>query len=128
MAKLLVVAGVVTHEGKFLACRNAESRRHGGLWEFPGGKVEPGERNEFALQRELREELQIEVEIIRLAATVNFQPPLEGQIHFYEAQLQSAPPSIGQDHDELLWLSLAELSDLNWAPADQAFVSILTAQ
>ena len=128
MAKLLVVAGVVAHEGKILACRNAESRRHGGLWEFPGGKVEPGERNEFALQRELREELQIEVEIIRLAATINFQPPLEGQIHFYEAQLQSAPPSIGQDHDELLWLSLAELGALNWAPVDQAFVSILTAQ
>lgn len=118
----------MTHEGKILACRNAEGRRHAGLWEFPGGKVEPGELNEFALQRELREELQIEVEVIRLTATINFQPPLEGKIHFYEAQLQSAPPSIGQDHDEMIWLSLAELSELRWAPADQAFVTIFTAQ
>ena len=128
MANLLVVAGVVTHQGKILACRNAASRRHAGFWEFPGGKVEAGESNEFALQRELREELQIEVEILRLLATNDFQPPLEGQILFYEAQLQSAPPLISQDHDELLWVSLAELSGLNWAPADQEFVTMLTAQ
>lgn len=116
------------HDGKILACRNSERRRHAGLWEFPGGKVEPGESHEFALRRELREELQIEVEILRLSATIDFQPPLEGQILFYEAQLKSAPPFISRDHDELRWVSLAELSGLKWSPADQEFVTMLTAQ
>lgn len=123
-----VVAGVVKCEGKFLACRNSPNRRHAGFWEFPGGKVELGETYEEALRRELREELQIEVQIIGLTFTVDFQPPLQGQILFYEAQLKSPLPSNSQDHDELRWLSLAELSSLNWAPADEAFVTALTAQ
>lgn len=123
-----VVAGVIKHEGKFLACRNSPSRRHAGLWEFPGGKVESGESHEEALRRELSEELQIEVQIIGLLSTMDFQPPLQGQIFFYEAILQSALPSNSQDHDELRWLSLVELCNLNWAPADQAFVIALTAQ
>lgn len=123
-----VVAGVVKCEGKFLACRNSPNRRHAHFWEFPGGKVELGESHEEALIRELREELQIEVQIIGLMFTIDFQPPLQGQIFFYEAELKSELPSNSPDHDELRWLSLAELSSLNWAPADQAFVADLTAQ
>ena len=123
-----VVAGVVKHEGKILACRNSPNRSHAGFWEFPGGKVESGESHEEALRRELREELEIEVQIIGLTSTIDFQLPLKGRIFFYEAELQSSPPSFSKDHDELLWLSFAELSALNWAPADQAFVTTLMTQ
>lgn len=122
------MAGVVRWEGKFLACRNSPNRRHAGLWEFPGGKVDLGESHEEALRRELWEELQIEVQIIGLTFMIDFQPPLQGQIFFYEAELKSALPSNSEDHDEIRWLSLAELSGLDWAAADKAFVTALTAK
>ncbi len=68
MVKVIrVVCGVITDEsGRVLACRRSEERHLGGLWEFPGGKVEAGEGDEEALVRELKEELGVDVEARRL--------------------------------------------------------------
>jgi 8-oxo-dGTP diphosphatase len=69
--ELQVSAAVLTHEGgRILLARRAPGRTHGGLWEFPGGKVESGETPEASLIRELREELDLEVEVVEPLAQV----------------------------------------------------------
>jgi 8-oxo-dGTP diphosphatase len=60
---LTVVAALIKHNGRILICRRAEGQSHAGKWEFPGGKVEPGESPKFALKRELQEELAIDAEV-----------------------------------------------------------------
>lgn len=61
MAEIRVVASVIEHEGRLLVCKRPAHKRHGGLWEFPGGKVEPEESDFKAVERELEEELGVRV-------------------------------------------------------------------
>jgi 8-oxo-dGTP diphosphatase len=80
-----VVAGVVFREGRFLAALRPEGAPYGGLWEFPGGKVEPGERDEEALRREIREELGADASIgERIDSCVHAYPEKTVELHFYK--------------------------------------------
>ena len=111
-----VVAAIIADSGQILACRRRAERDHGGLWEFPGGKVEPGETFREALVREIREELHSDVEVLREFTTVD-KGPL--RLTFIHAQLEGARPTASTDHDFLRWLSLDELDEVEWAPADR---------
>ena len=114
-----VVCGVIENpEGQFLACLRPAGKHLGGLWEFPGGKVEPGESPESALVRELREELAVDVEVGH---------PLSPVIWTYGESLIRLLPfrcriTSGDlhalEHEQLLWCYPQNFNDLAWAPAD----------
>ncbi|NGO39690.1 8-oxo-dGTP diphosphatase MutT [Limisphaera ngatamarikiensis] len=88
-----VAAGLVFHQGRLLITRRPAGTHLGGLWEFPGGKREPHETFEACLQRELREELGIEVEVGPLWCTVQHEyPEVRVQIHFYLCRWRAGEP------------------------------------
>lgn len=104
--------------GRFLACRRPPHKSLGDLWEFPGGKLEPGESPEAALVRELREELQITVEILGdmpdvFHAYPNFSVRLIPRLCRI---LQGEPQPT--EHTALRWCQPGEARLLEWAPAD----------
>ena len=115
------MAAVIEREGRLLLCRRPAGKRHAGLWEFPGGKLLPGESIFEAARRELAEELGVEVLSVgeRL-----FELPDPGSpfvIEFHPVEIQGEPEPL--EHDELLWALPAELEGLDLAPSDRAFAS-----
>ncbi|WP_308466960.1 (deoxy)nucleoside triphosphate pyrophosphohydrolase [Rathayibacter soli] len=121
-----VVAAVIIRDGCVLACRRNPDRSAGGLWEFPGGKVEPGESPEDALTREIREELGVIIEVGKL---IHRATTPTGTAHIdlssYEARLTDAPPPGSTDHDVLRWLRPNQLQELEWAQPDLPVVELL---
>jgi 8-oxo-dGTP diphosphatase len=124
----LVVAAValVDHldrPTRVLSARRTEPPSVAGGWEFPGGKVEPGEEPAAAAVREVREELGVDV---RLGERVGPDWPLHGQAVlqlWWAVALPGQPePRPLEDHDELRWLSAAELFDVPWLSADLPIV------
>lgn len=114
-----VVAAIVERDGKVFAARRNPDRSAGGLWEFPGGKIEPGESPEEALHRELQEELSIDATI---GALVDRSSTIvtEGEIEMccYSVEFAGSDPESSTDHDDLRWVNLSQLATLSWAPAD----------
>jgi 8-oxo-dGTP diphosphatase len=123
---LRVVAAVIIRDGCVLACRRNAERSAGGLWEFPGGKVELGESAEDALAREVREELGVEIEIgalIHRATTPTGTVRVD--LSSYSARLMDAGPTSSTDHDALRWLHPDQLGELMWAKPDLPVVALL---
>lgn len=113
-----VVAVVVRRGADYLLGLRPATKHHGGLWEFPGGKLEPGETLAAAARREIREELQV-----GLAAAGEVLAVIDdGQVelHFMAAELLGEPMPL--EHDMLRWCDLAELRTLPLAPVDRLFV------
>ncbi|WP_434618877.1 (deoxy)nucleoside triphosphate pyrophosphohydrolase [Arthrobacter sp. A5] len=116
-----------------LAARRTAPPAYAGMWEFPGGKVEPGEGHEDALHRELREELGVAVRLgPELTGPTATGWPLSEQaaMRVWLAELSSGTPIPLEDHDELRWVPLdqnAGLLELAWIPADLAIVCALLA-
>jgi 8-oxo-dGTP diphosphatase len=114
-----------------LVARRSAPEQYAGLWEFPGGKVEPGEAPQAALHRELREELGIEVRLgNELAAATAAGWPLNERatMRVWLAEICEGEPVPLEDHDELRWISLGdgdEALSLPWIPADFPIVRAL---
>jgi 8-oxo-dGTP diphosphatase len=111
---------------RLLAARRTEPPALAGGWEFPGGKVDPGETHEQALHRELREELGVDVELGDLV-----RGPLPGgrwplgesyAMTVWLARVTAGEAAPIEDHDELRWLRHDELHDIPWLPADLPIV------
>ena len=111
-----VVAAVIQDRDEILCCRRAPHKALAGQWEFPGGKVESGESDKVALERELQEELGIDVQIgdFIIESSNDFGITMAT----YFVTLSSPRPTESSDHDELIWLSVGELAPLNWAELD----------
>jgi 8-oxo-dGTP diphosphatase len=113
-----------------LAARRSTAGALAGGWEFPGGKVEPGETPVSALHRELAEELQIRVRLgDELPAPDGGTWPLAANLtmRLWFAELTSGTPTLTGSHDELRWLSPGQLDDVEWLPADRDIVNRLRA-
>ena len=113
-----VTAAVLRRGGDYLVCRRAN-----GLWEFPGGKIEPGETPEQCLARECREELAIEVTVGRLLDRIRTRTE-DGralELLFYDAALRTGEPAASV-HTDLRYAAPDMLSRLTFCPADQLFL------
>jgi 8-oxo-dGTP diphosphatase len=118
-----VVGAAVLRDGRVLASRRTEPPRLAGQWEFPGGKVEPGEDDVSALVRELREELRVEVEV---GERLGDDLPIgdTAVLRVYLCRLVSGEPAL-VDHDEHRWLGADDLLDVPWIPVDLPLVEQL---
>ena len=95
-------------------------------WEFPGGKIEPGESTEDALKREIREELATEIEVDELLTTVEYDyPKFHLTMHCYLCTIISGDLSL-LEHEDARWLALDELDCVKWLPADKDVIEKLS--
>ena len=112
-----VTAAIIINDNKVFAAQ----RGHGawkGWWEFPGGKLEPGETSVEALIREIREELAIDIEIDRLFQTVEYDySDFHLSMDCFICKLCGSEPVL-LEHESARWLSADELESVNWLPSD----------
>ena len=113
-----VVAALIWDGDRFMACQRPPHKARGMLWEFVGGKVEPGETREEALIRECREELAIELRVDDLfMQVVHEYPDLTVHLSFYNAAIAAGEPQRLEHHD-IRWLTVEEIDDYMFCPAD----------
>lgn len=117
-APIRVVAAVWERGGRLFAARRPPDKMHGGLWELPGGKVDPGETDEAALARELREELGIDA---RVGEQVGIAATAEIDLVAYRVEADGEPTPT--EHDAIRWCTAAEIATLAWAPADRPLLA-----
>ncbi len=123
-----VTAAVIEKDGKILIAKRKRGDRMGGKWEFPGGKLNPGETPEACLRRELKEELGIEAEVGAFICSSRFWyyfMPLE--LLVYSARHISGELR-ALDHDELRWVAPSELHNHDFVKADVKVVRELTRE
>lgn len=113
------MAAVIKRDGRYLICKRPPDKRHGGLWEFPGGKLEPGESYLEAARRELKEELKLEN--VRLGdLLLRDRDDASGfEICFTEVEASGEPELL--EHTAIAWKTAKELLDLPLAPSDRIF-------
>jgi mutator protein MutT len=121
---IVVVAAVIEQDGSFLVTRRLEGTHLAGMWEFPGGKIASGETHVQALEREIREELDAEVEVGPLVFEIEHKYAEHSiSLHFYRCTLRGEPkPLLGQ---QMKWVPRAELATLDFPPADADLIRVL---
>ena len=117
MKTINVVAAVIMTEGKVFATQRGYGEFKDG-WEFPGGKVEAGESPEEALRREIREELEVEVNVGDLIDTIEYDyPAFHLSMKCYACTIAGGSPHL-LEHEAARWLSADQLDTVAWLPAD----------
>lgn len=123
--RIQVVAGLIVEDGRCLIARRSACMSTPLTWEFPGGKLEPGETAEQALRRELREELGVEAEVgRRVGKSEAWVGARHLELALHLVQVVAGSP-VALEHDQLLWARAAELEDRVWAPLDVPLVHIV---
>lgn len=130
MKHIEVVAGIIEFEDKIL-CMQRDKGKYDYVsykWEFPGGKIESGETKEQALKRELEEEMEMEVQIIRHFHDVIYTyPDFNMNMYCFICKANSKDFKMNV-HKDYKWLSVSDISKLDWAPADRPVVQKLTRE
>jgi 8-oxo-dGTP diphosphatase len=121
---IIVTAAIVEDHGRYFVTRRLKGTHLEDLWEFPGGKIEPGESLADGLRRELKEELGTDVEIGEEVFTVTHHyPDRSVELHFLACTFLNAPvPMLGQD---MRWVPREELRSLEFPPADEELIRFL---
>lgn len=123
-----VVAALIWQGERFLACQRPQHKARGLLWEFVGGKVEPGETREQALIRECREELDVTVRVGGVfMELVHEYPDLTVHLTLFHAGIAEGTPKL-LEHQALRWLTVEEMDQYPFCPADQAILARLREQ
>ena len=124
MKTVQVVAAVILRDGFVFATQRGYGPQKDG-WEFPGGKIEPGETPEQALAREIREELDTDVAVGEKLCQVEYDyPDFHLSMGCYLCAVRSGPLTL-KEHESARWLAPEELDAVDWLPADQATVRAL---
>ena len=119
---LRAVAGVIRRDDLILIGKRCHDDSYGGLWEFPGGKIEKGETDTECLRREIQEELGLDAEIGSLIHVNHASPTFE--LSVYHATLEEGEPQL-REHDEFRWVTATQLHDFDMLPADDPVIEIL---
>jgi 8-oxo-dGTP diphosphatase len=120
-----VVGAVIVRDGLVLCARRGPQQSLPGMWEFPGGKVEPGESSSEALAREITEELGCNILVGEQINTHAHDYPFARVVlSTFWCRISAGEPVTGE-HAELRWVDPADVYDLDWAPADIPAVSLL---
>jgi len=123
-----VTAAVIERDGKILVARRRPGLTAGGLWEFPGGKLEEGEAAERCLERELEEELGVRTRVGGLICSVPFSGPLmRFELMVYRTELLTDAFRL-IDHDEIRWLDPAEMDERVFSEPDRPVVRMLAGR
>ena len=122
-----VVAALIWAEDKFLICQRPAHKARGLLWEFVGGKVEPGESREQALIRECREELAVTVNVGQVFMEVTHAyPDLTVHLTLFHASIAEGTPQL-LEHNDIRWITPAEIPQYEVCPAEQEILTRLMA-
>ena len=120
-----VVAGIIYKKNKFLIAKRNIKKTQGGLWEFPGGKVEKGESYEKALIREIKEELNADIQINKyIGETVHHYPEKDIKLIFYKADLISEKIEL-LEHEDYKWITKNEKDKYQFAGADNIVFELI---
>ena len=121
MKRIEVVAAIIRKEGRIFATQRGYGEWKD-WWEFPGGKMEPGETSEEALKREIREELSTEIRVDELLCTVEYDyPKFHLTLHCYLCSLVTEALHLNE-HEAARWLANDELDSVKWLPADREVI------
>lgn len=118
MQQAHVVAALIRDGDKFMICQRPAHKARGLLWEFVGGKVEPGETPEDALIRECREELAVEIRVGKVfMEVVHTYPDITIQLTLFEAQIAAGTPK-RIEHNDIQWITPEQIPRYDFCPAD----------
>ena len=124
MKKIDVVAAILHRDGAYFATQRGYGEFEG-MWEFPGGKIEPGESLEVALKREIQEELGVDIAIENLLCTTEYDyPSFHLTMHCYLCSIASGEIEL-REHKSARWLRPEELGSVEWLLADKDVISRL---
>ena len=124
MNHIEVVAAIIQRDGAYFATQRGYGEFEG-MWEFPGGKIEPGESCEVALKREIMEELGVDIAIENLLCTAEYDyPSFHLTMHCYLCSIASGDIEL-REHKSALWLTSDRLDDVAWLPADKEVIDKL---
>ena len=119
-----VVAAIIHHNGAYFATQRGYGEFEG-MWEFPGGKIEPGESREVALKREIQEELGVDIVIENLLCTTDYDyPSFHLTMHCYLCSVVSGEIEL-REHMSARWLTTKTLDSVEWLPADKYIIDEL---
>lgn len=116
--QIKVVGAAIIKDNKVLAMQRSETMTLPGMWEFPGGKIEANETEEKALIREIKEELNVDIEILDYINEASYDYDFGTvSLKVYTGQIISGQLTL-EEHSAGKWLEAKDLSDINWAPVD----------
>ena len=124
-AVIVVLAAVIERDGRLLVTRRLDHTHLAGMWEFPGGKCDPGETHDACLRRELMEELGVDATVgDEIVVTEHAYPERTVRLHFRACTIEGTPqPKLGQD---MRWVTREELGTLQFPEADRTLIGIIT--
>ena len=125
MDKFEVVAAIIIKNDKYFIAQRNKNKHMGLSWEFPGGKVEKGETFEIALQREIKEELNIEINIKNKLGEENFQDDkINVKLHYFICSHTNGEITLNE-HEDSAWVTKNEFKNYNFAEGDSDIIKLL---